>query len=33
MRFIMMYPPRKFLQWYIDEHDFLQIQLIDLDTE
>ncbi len=33
MQYIMMFPPKRFIHWYIDEHGFLDLELIDLSDD
>ena len=30
MQYIMMFPPKQFIHWYVDEYGFLELELIDI---
>ena len=30
MKYMILFPPKRFIHWYIDEHGFLDLELVDL---
>jgi hypothetical protein len=31
MQYIMLFPPKQYLHWYLDEFGFLQVEFVDME--